>query len=483
MEYILSPFNDPLPEVSPVVVLDEIEAGEFVKAINNLTPHKGGDCPEYAFTGMLEALYQEPQWGSPMYVFTDAGPKDATDEYIEEVKHLAGAEEYGVTINFFTTGYCTSQGYSQQDPRNLHPAFKELAELTAGQAILLKDKWELEELNDLTRGVLEGTNVISVGSNMSGRKKRNVDRARSSRYSIPVDESIEKLIISVTTTKINTKGKGITLTDPDNIVITSGKRSLSQISVYQIDNPKKGGWTLAVSGSNGGHEFYVKSTSETNVDFEHYFIIPLSRRRRRETSEVPISNPIIGKANKVVITVAGSEKVNSSSVRLELITTEGTRISDVTLQTADNVHFTSSFTPRATQPFKFKLRGITRGGNPFERISHQTIKPTTVVLRGKYASNDYTLPLGRVSFVHFQLCNFGASEFFDVTTVKDKMGYLLSRNVRSRRVTKGRCATLSVRAKATRPTDVDKTDIVFLIAKGQTSKVVASQAMRLFVVS
>ncbi|XP_022802236.1 uncharacterized protein LOC111339780, partial [Stylophora pistillata] len=277
--------------------------------------------------------------------------------------------------------------------------------------------------------------------------------------------------------------KGITLTDPDNIVITSGKRSLSQISVYQIDNPKKGGWTLAVSGSNGGHEFYVKSTSETNVDFEHYFLIPLSRRRRRETSEVPISNPVIGKANKVVITVAGSEKVNSSSVRLELITTEGTRISDVTLQTADHVHFTSSFTPRATQPFKFKLRGITRGGNPFERISHQTIKPTTVVLRGKYASNDYTLPLGRVSFVHFQLCNFGASEFFDVTTVKDKMGYLLSRNVRSRRVTKGRCATLSVRAKATRPTDVDKTDIVFLIAKGQTSKVVASQAMRLFVVS
>ena len=87
------------------------------------------------------------------------------------------------------------------------------------------------------------------------------------------------------------KGQGITLTDPDNIIITSGKRSLSQISVYQIDNPKKGEWTLTVSGSNGGHQFYVKSTSETNVDFEHYFIIPLSRRRHQE---VPISNPIIG---------------------------------------------------------------------------------------------------------------------------------------------------------------------------------------------
>lgn len=37
-----------------------------------------------------------------MYVFTDAGPKDATAENIEEVKLLA--KEYGATINFFITG-------------------------------------------------------------------------------------------------------------------------------------------------------------------------------------------------------------------------------------------------------------------------------------------------------------------------------------------------------------------------------------------
>lgn len=86
--------------------MDEIDAGEFVKAINNLRANGGGDCPEYTFTGMLEALYQDPQWGSPMYVFTDAGPKDATDLNIEEVKLLVSAEEYGVTINFFTTGEC-----------------------------------------------------------------------------------------------------------------------------------------------------------------------------------------------------------------------------------------------------------------------------------------------------------------------------------------------------------------------------------------
>ena len=79
--------------------------------------------------------------------------------------------------------------------------------------------------------------------------------------------------------------------DPDNSIVVSGKLSLSQISVYQIENPKVGAWTLSVSGSNGEHEFFVKSSSETNVDFEHYFITTLPGRSRRE---VPVSHPTTG---------------------------------------------------------------------------------------------------------------------------------------------------------------------------------------------
>ena len=75
---------------------------EFVQAINALNADKGGDCPEYTFQGILNALGQEPRYGSPMYVFTDAGPKDATAENIEEVKMLA--EKDKITINFLSTG-------------------------------------------------------------------------------------------------------------------------------------------------------------------------------------------------------------------------------------------------------------------------------------------------------------------------------------------------------------------------------------------
>ena len=101
-----------------MVIKEDHQSIEFVQAINALNAHSGGDCPEYTFQGILNALGQGPRFGSPMYVFTDAGPKDATPENIEEVKMLAEADK--ITINFLSTGtfkviskfqrFCGSQG-------------------------------------------------------------------------------------------------------------------------------------------------------------------------------------------------------------------------------------------------------------------------------------------------------------------------------------------------------------------------------------
>ena len=51
---------------------------------------------------MRGALNKMPVDGSPLYVFTDAGPKDAREADIEEIKTLA--THFKVAINFFTTG-------------------------------------------------------------------------------------------------------------------------------------------------------------------------------------------------------------------------------------------------------------------------------------------------------------------------------------------------------------------------------------------
>jgi hypothetical protein len=79
----------------------------FVDAISKLKATGGGDCPELTMQGILDALNEGPDWGSPLYVFTDASAKDATPENIDEVKLLA--KYLGVTINFFTTGKVEAQ--------------------------------------------------------------------------------------------------------------------------------------------------------------------------------------------------------------------------------------------------------------------------------------------------------------------------------------------------------------------------------------
>ena len=188
--------------------------------------------------------------------------------------------------------------------------------------------------------------------------------------------------------------------------------------------------------------------------------------------------------------MAGSEKLNSSSLLLQLISTEGNLISEVTLQSQSQGHFIANYTPHTHVPsFKLKLKGTTRNGYPFERISRKTVRPTTAVLRVKYASNLYTLPLGRTTFIHFLVCNSGATEVFHIEVLRDRLGYIVrrGRHRSSKRrkagklVTKGRCVLFFVYAKATRSEDVGKTDPIYFILKGQKSKVVISQTVHLLV--
>ena len=188
--------------------------------------------------------------------------------------------------------------------------------------------------------------------------------------------------------------------------------------------------------------------------------------------------------------MAGSEKLNNSSLLLQLISTEGNLISDVTLQPQSQGRFIASFNPHAHFPsFRLKLKGVTRDGYHFERISRKTVSPTTAVLRVKYASNLSTLPLGRTTFIHFLVCNFGATEIFHIEVLKDRLGYIIRRgrhrNPKRRKagklVIKGRCVVFSVYAKATRSEDVGKTDPIYFILKGQKSKAVVSQTVHLLV--
>lgn len=435
-EYILSTFNDPYPDPTnpePVIIKNESQAIEFQKEIDKLKAHGGGDCPENTLAGILGAVDKVQFPDSPLYVFTDAGPKDATEDKISRVR--AAAKEMRLTINFMLTDYCGRSSGSRKDPKNIHPVFLSLAEGTSGQAILFNNLEEMERLSSWTIETMQGCVIVTSGSNKKRRGGRGIG-STDGRYTIPVDDSVEKMFVTINTA---VEGDGIILRNTDNVEISSGKLSLPYVTIYEITNPKRGAWTLTVPGSLGDHEFSVKSSSDTNVDFEHYFLVELPSRRGRRT-KVPISNPVAGKLNKVIISVAGSEKLDESSLRMQLITTKGNLIRYVVIQPRGQGKFTADFNPHSSvRSFKLKLKGTTQKGYPFERISQKIGSTTTAVAWVKYASNDQTLPLDRTTFIHFQVCNFGATEFFDSLVLKDKLGYLLRRRLSPIRAYKDRC--------------------------------------------
>ena len=193
-----------------------------------------------------------------------------------------------------------------------------------------------------------------------------------------------------------------------------------------------------------------------------------------------------GKSNKMVLKLLAEEgKVNTDSLRLRIVTKSGAVIQELKMQSHDSTHYETNFTPPTT-PFRLKLTGTTQTGSTFERLSHRVIKPTTAVLRAKHASNDFTLPLHKTTYLHFQICNFGESELFEIVLKRDTMSFILHQSAASQRpihVAKDRCTLVFVRAKATRPDDVHKTNTFTLIAKGKSSGVIVSQLMRLFVVN
>ena len=245
---------------------------KFVNAIEALRARGGGDCPEKAFTGIINAVNGGAQENSPLYVFTDAIAKDADMRYMAKSAVLGK----GASVYFFTTGLCGRDSYEP---------FEELASQNCGQMFEIpKHSGDLAKMSKITKSLLRATSCDTggAGGGLFGRKKRS----GGSEYKLPFDDVIEKVIVSVTT---QNTGATINLNDPLGVPVSSGKTTLVKGAIFEIDHPTPGMWNLIVSSGAGKHSYVVKTSSETNVDFDFVFVIP-----RKRMSPLPISHPLNG---------------------------------------------------------------------------------------------------------------------------------------------------------------------------------------------
>ena len=248
---------------------------EFIAKINELRAHGGGDCPEMAFKEIIEALNAGPVDDSPLYVFTDAPPKDSTLDNIEEAKNRA--QIAGINVYFFATRGCG-------DPSSVKP-FENLARDTCGQIFPLpKSSSDIARMKKVAKDLLGGTTCSSLGVGGFLRKKRSVS---PSVHILLVDDTMEKIIVSVSS---QNSGADINLKDPLGSSVTSGKTVLSKVTIFDVKNPTPGIWQLEVSPKAGKYTYLLKGSSKTNVVFDFIFVTP-----RRTRTPFPIPYPLKGK--------------------------------------------------------------------------------------------------------------------------------------------------------------------------------------------
>ena len=252
----------------------EESGNEFIAKIKELRAHGGGDCPEMAFKGIIEALNAGPENDSPLYIFTDAPPKDATSENIEVARNHAKLA--GINVYFFATRGCG-------DPSSVKP-FEDLARDTCGQVFSLpKNRADIARMKKVAKDLLGGT-TCAGGLGSFFRKKRS---ASPSVHILLVDDTMEKIIVSVSS---ENSGADINLKDPLGSFVTSGKSVLSKVTIFDVKNPTPGIWQLVVSPKAGKYTYLLKGSSKTNVVFDFIFVIP-----RRSGTPFPIRYPLKGK--------------------------------------------------------------------------------------------------------------------------------------------------------------------------------------------
>ena len=229
-----------------------------------------------AFKGIIEALNAGPENDSPLYIFTDAPPKDATSENIEVARNHAKLA--GINVYFFAT-----RDRRCGDPSSVKP-FEDLARDTCGQVFSLpKNRADIARMKKVAKDLLGGTTCAGgLGSFL--RKKRS---ASPSVQILLVDDTMEKIIVSVSS---ENSGADINLKDPLGSFVTSGKSMLSKVTIFDVKNPTPGIWQLVVSPKAGKYTYLLKGSSKTNVVFDFIFVIP-----RRSGTPFPIRYPLKGK--------------------------------------------------------------------------------------------------------------------------------------------------------------------------------------------
>ncbi|XP_041969390.1 hemicentin-1-like [Aricia agestis] len=251
-KFALVTFNDPSPgEVR--IITDDPNA--FKRSLDSINVDGGGDCPELAMHGILNALNACPS-NSVIYVFTDAAAKDYYK--FEEIKSLSLKKSIQVT--FLLTGICDAKGLTNENFLVYH----KIAEATSGQVFLLSKSNISKAIEFITQSIASERHLIGQTTS-----KCPLD------VNFKVDDKTGNILISASkfleiVPKIDDK-MTLKVFDADNNEVESySMLDLQFMNVLHIRNPKPG-YYKAKLDCHDRLRTRLTVTGSTSISFMHGF--------------------------------------------------------------------------------------------------------------------------------------------------------------------------------------------------------------------
>ncbi|XP_070593768.1 von Willebrand factor A domain-containing protein 7-like isoform X3 [Erythrolamprus reginae] len=346
--YILVPFND--PDVGPITKTRSVD--ELESAISRLTATGGGDCPEMSMSGLKLAL-QQSMARSKIFVFTDAGAKDKSLK--GEVQILIDSTKS--IVNYLLTGYCGSRkrrSAGEVKPKTFANIYEELADFSDGFYVLTI-KPQLSQVLGIMEKSLNAAPVKLIKGQM-----------HVSQFSIPVDETLKELIISVKSSTSFTmtvvQPSGSPLGSMSKLINTANQK-VAKISPV----PEPGLWIVNLDVLN---TYTIQVEGKSLLDFSYQIL------QKEDEFVLPVQGRPVQGLNYTVSMKLMGDASGMQILRLVPISEDGTPLESIPL----NQSFDALGNPFAVGLFSLhqqrtslKVEGLSPGNYPFVRISGDSI--------------------------------------------------------------------------------------------------------------
>lgn len=381
-EYLLERFGD--PDVGPPVTVGEAE--ELFAAVDALEAGGGGDCPELAQSGLLQAV-AESKTDSVLFLFTDASAKDSS--LADSVN--AAAQKKRVKIVSLLTGSCSP----------IDPAYIRNADETGGQLFFLSPS-ELSRTFDLVKPFLTGDFapiLMSRGTLAAGASRS---------FDVPVDSTVSRAVVSLS---LDVKGTA-TLLRPSGAPVASGEpgvivTQLSRGTIFTVESPEAGRWQIRFTGSGS---FSVDARGNTSVELLDFaFVKPTGPVH---PGLAPIAGqPIAGLVHTARAQVGGDLR----SAEIRLLDPSGAAIGSPGFSP---VYAGSAFSQLVGEvavpagPFRVAVQGLDAEGHPVQRIFPALFRGRTLEVLLDPVSAPLELIPGTTATVRLAVKNFGSPATF-----------------------------------------------------------------------